>query len=156
MLELTGYPLRHFREAHIIATHPRTIPTVRRADTARKDAREKKKERKAEKLLAKREEVKRLKALKMREIREKLEKVRAEGGLGKPSDGESKGKQKAEDDDWEDEDWGALGELDLEGDWDPEKHDAQMRSLYAEGGEYEVRLNTICHISILLSFGISG
>ncbi|KAF8608341.1 Krr1-domain-containing protein [Ceratobasidium sp. AG-I] len=128
-------------DAHIIATHPRNISTVRRTDTVRKDAREKKKERKAEKMLAKREEVKRLKSLKMREIREKLEKVREEGGLGKPKQSEGKGKQKAEDgeddEDWEDADWGALGELDLEGDWDPEKHDAQMRTLYAEGGEYE-------------------
>ncbi|KAG9123406.1 hypothetical protein FRC07_014979, partial [Ceratobasidium sp. 392] len=126
-------------DAHIIATHPRSVPTVRRADTSRKDAREKKKERKAEKMLAKHEEVKRLKALKLREVREKLEQVRTEGGLGKPKAGGSKGKQKVEDEDEdaEDEDWGALGELDFDGDWDPEKHDEQMRLLYAEEGEYE-------------------
>ncbi|KAG8702227.1 hypothetical protein FRC08_003626 [Ceratobasidium sp. 394] len=90
-------------------------------------------------MLAKREEVKRLKALKLREVREKLEQIRAEGGLGKPKAVGGKGKQKAEDEDGDEEgeDWGALGELDLDGDWDPEKHDAQMRSLYAEEGEYE-------------------
>lgn len=97
-------------------------------------------------MLAKREEVKRLKALKMREFREKLEKVREEGGLGKPKGSQGKGKQNVEnadedyDEEWEDADWGALGELDLEGDWDPEKHDAQMRTLYAEEGEYEVSI----------------
>ncbi|KAG8742935.1 hypothetical protein FRC10_000723 [Ceratobasidium sp. 414] len=126
-------------DSHIIATHPRSLPTVRRTDTSRKEAREKKKERKAEKILAKREEVKRLKALKMREVREKLEQVRVEGGLGKPKAVGSKGKQRAEDGDEDEEgdDWGALGELDLDGDWDPEKHDAQMRSLYVDEGEYE-------------------
>ncbi|QRV98074.1 Kri1 family protein [Ceratobasidium sp. AG-Ba] len=126
-------------DAHIIATHPRSVPTVRRVDTSRKEAREKKKARKAEKMLAKREEVKRLKALKMREAKEKLEQIRAEGGLGKSK--VDKGKKKAEvedeNEDWGNEDWGALGELDLDGEWDPEKHDAQMRALYGEGGEYE-------------------
>ncbi|KAG8697501.1 hypothetical protein FRC09_007817 [Ceratobasidium sp. 395] len=130
-------------DAHIIATHPRSVPTVRRTDTSRKEAREKKKTRKEEKLLAKREEVKRLKALKLREVREKLEQVRAEGGLGMPKAGESKGKQRAEYEGEdrveyeEDEDWGALGELDFDADWDPEKHDEQMRLLYAEEGDYE-------------------
>ncbi|CAE7135950.1 unnamed protein product [Rhizoctonia solani] len=121
--------------SHIIATHPRNITaSVRRTDTSRKEAREKKKERKAEKILAKKEEVKRLKALKMREIKDKLEKIRMEGGFG----GQSKGKQKAlEDDDEGLEGYGALGELDLDGDWDPDQHDAQMKSLYAEDGEYE-------------------
>lgn len=120
--------------AHIIATHPRNVTSVRRTDTSRKEARENKKARKAEKMLAKKEEVKRLKALKLREYRDKLEEVRKEGGLGK-----GKGKQKvgAEWEEDENEDWGALGELDLDGEWDPEKHDAQMGALYDEGGEYE-------------------
>jgi protein KRI1 len=118
--------------AHIIATHPRNVASVRRADSSRKEAREKKKEREAAKLLAKREEVKRLKSLKMRELKEKLDKIRMEGGLGK-----NKGKQKASEEDEGLEDYGALGELDLDGDWDPEQHDAQMKSLYAENEEYE-------------------
>ncbi|CAE6444104.1 unnamed protein product [Rhizoctonia solani] len=121
--------------SHIIATHPRNVTSVRRADNTRKEAREKKKERKAEKLLAKKEEVKRLKSLKMREVKDKLEKIRVEGGLGKGL----KGKQKAvvEDDDDDLEDYGALGKLDLDGDWDPDQHDAQMKQLYAENEEYE-------------------
>ncbi|KAG8689744.1 hypothetical protein FRC11_000885 [Ceratobasidium sp. 423] len=120
--------------AHIIASHPRNVTSVRRTDTSRKEAREKKKERKAEKLLVKKEEVKRLKALKMREFKEKLEKIRMEGGLG----GNAKGKQKAIDEEDEGlEGYGALGNLDLDGDWDPDQHDAQMKSLYAESGEYE-------------------
>ncbi|KAJ1306158.1 hypothetical protein OPQ81_010869 [Rhizoctonia solani] len=119
--------------SHIIATHPRNVTSVRRLDNSRKEAREKKKERKAEKMLAKKEEVKRLKALKMREYKEKLEKIRVEGGLGK-----NKGKEKAVDEDDEGlEDYGALGKLDLDGDWDPDQHDEQMKSLYIENGEYE-------------------
>lgn len=71
----------HVRNAAVIPTHPRTLPSlVRRPDTTRKEARERKKERKEEKLLQKKEEVKRLKALKMKELRERLEKVGAEGG----------------------------------------------------------------------------
>ncbi|CAE6474455.1 unnamed protein product [Rhizoctonia solani] len=118
--------------SHIIATHPRNVASVRRTDSSRKEAREKKKEREAAKLLAKKEEVKRLKSLKMREFKEKLEKIRMEGGLGK-----DKGKQRANEEDEGLENYGALGELDLDGDWDPEQHDAQMKSLYAENGEYE-------------------
>ncbi len=53
---------------------------MRREDTTRKDARERKKQRKAEELKQKKEEVKRLKALKMKEIRAKLEKIGREGG----------------------------------------------------------------------------
>lgn len=91
--------------------HPRNISTLaRRQDTSRKEAREKKKQRKEEEKEQRREEVKRLKALKMREIREKVEKIEKEAG-----DGLAKT---------------ALAELDLEGDWDPSKHDEQMDQLY--------------------------
>ncbi|PIL32876.1 hypothetical protein GSI_04994 [Ganoderma sinense ZZ0214-1] len=99
-------------DAAEIARYPRNIASlVRRQDTARKDAREKRKARKEEELLKKREEIKRLKALKMKELRAKLERIGAEGG--KDLD-ESK----------------ALQDLDLEADWDPEAHDRQMRELY--------------------------
>lgn len=64
-----------------IKSYPRDLPSlVRREDTTRKDARERKKERKAARLQEKKEEVKRLKALKMKEIRAKLEKIGHEGG----------------------------------------------------------------------------
>ncbi|KAH7334864.1 KRI1-like family C-terminal-domain-containing protein [Rhizoctonia solani] len=107
--------------SHIIATHPRNVTS--------------KKERKAEKLLAKKEEVKRLKSLKMREVKEKLEKIRMKAGLGREKRG-NKGFVEEDDDD-NLENYGALGELDLDGDWDPDQHDAQMKQLYAENEEYE-------------------
>jgi protein KRI1 len=53
---------------------------VRREDSTRKDARERKKKRKEEELQKKREEVKRLKSLKMKELRAKLERIGREGG----------------------------------------------------------------------------
>ncbi|KAF8756616.1 KRI1-like family [Rhizoctonia solani] len=119
--------------SHVIASHPRNVASVRRTDSSRKEAREKKKEREAAKLLAKKEEVKRLKSLKMREFKQKLEKIRIEGGLGN----KDKGKRKLDEEEEGPEDYGVLGELDLDGDWDPDQHDAQMKSLYAENGEYE-------------------
>ncbi|KAI0764323.1 KRI1-like family C-terminal-domain-containing protein [Trametes elegans] len=96
-----------------IARYPRTLPElVRRQDTTRKEAREKKKARKEEELLKKKEEVKRLKALKLKELRAKLERIGHEGG------------KKLEETE-------ALQELDLEGEWDPTKHDEQMAKIYA-------------------------
>jgi protein KRI1 len=47
---------------------------------SRKDARERKKQRKDEELAKKREEVKRLKGLKMKELKAKLERIGREGG----------------------------------------------------------------------------
>lgn len=55
--------------------------TVRREDTSRKDARDRKKARKMDEIAKKNEEVKRLKALKMREIRQKLDLVSKESGF---------------------------------------------------------------------------
>ncbi|KAI0628411.1 KRI1-like family C-terminal-domain-containing protein [Trametes polyzona] len=96
-----------------IARYPRNLPElVRRPDTSRKEAREKKKARKEEELLKKKEEVKRLKALKLKELRAKLERISHEGG------------KKLEETE-------ALQELDLEGEWDPAKHDEQMAKIYA-------------------------
>ncbi|KAI0343514.1 Krr1-domain-containing protein [Trametopsis cervina] len=113
----TSYNFR-FEEpgADQISRYPRTIAsTIRREDTHRKEVRERRKERKEQEKLKKKEEVKRLKSLKMKEIREKLERIGKEGG---------KSVDESE----------ALQELDLEGDWDPEAHDAQMSKIY-EGGE---------------------
>ncbi|KDQ13913.1 hypothetical protein BOTBODRAFT_44855 [Botryobasidium botryosum FD-172 SS1] len=97
-------------DANVISRFPREIPSlVRRTDTTRKEARERRKQRKEEELLKKKEEVKRLKALKLKEVRKKLAMVSEEAGL---------------------EDIEGLEGLDLEGDWDPEKHDRQMAELY--------------------------
>ncbi|PVF96620.1 Krr1-domain-containing protein [Serendipita vermifera] len=105
-----------------IATHPRNLPSlVRRQDTSRKEAREKRKQRKEEEKAMKKEEVNRLKALKMREIREKVERIEREGGKGVKSE--------------------ALRGLeeDLDEEWDPAKHDRQMREMYDEEEFYGVQ-----------------
>ncbi|KAJ3562427.1 hypothetical protein NP233_g9583 [Leucocoprinus birnbaumii] len=138
----TSYNFR-FEEpgSSTIPSFPRNIPSlVRREDTKRKDARERRKQRKEEEIEKKREEVRRLKALKMREIRRKLEAIGREGGLiADKSNRKDKGKSVSwQDDDFEDEGGemdNALKELDLEGDWDPEKHDQQMAGLYSGEGE---------------------
>jgi len=114
-------------DASVIKTYPRqlpsTTPTVRRpsaAATARKDARERRKERKREEVEKRKEEVRRLRALKMKELRGRLETLAVEGGLERlRAVGLGKGE----------------GELDLEGDWDPGVHDRQMGVLYADDGD---------------------
>ena len=117
--------------ATTIASFPRVLPSVvRRQDTTRKEARERRKERKEEELRRRQEEVKRMKALKMREIRRKLERVGREAGLKKFSRGNNDDDD--DDDEYVDE---ALKDLDLEGDWDPEKHDRQMAGLFDRDAE---------------------
>ncbi|EAU91884.1 hypothetical protein CC1G_04651 [Coprinopsis cinerea okayama7 len=121
--------------AATIQTFPRNIASVvRRTDSTRKEARERRKARKEEELAKKKEEVRRLKALRMKEIKRKLEKIGKVGGLLKgkkrSGDGEESGDEIHE----------ALKELDLEGEWDPTKHDQQMEGLFAnveEGDEGE-------------------
>ena len=116
--------------AATIASFPRILPsTVRRQDTTRKEARERRKERKEEELRKRQEEVKRMKALKMREIRRKLEMVGREAGLKKFSRGNN---DDNDDNEYVDD---ALKELDLEGEWDPEKHDRQMAGLFDQDAE---------------------
>ncbi|PPQ76280.1 hypothetical protein CVT24_009812 [Panaeolus cyanescens] len=119
--------------AAVIATYPRNLDsTLRRSDNTRKDARERKKERKKEELEKKREEVKRLKALKMRELRRKLGMVGVEGGLKRLA--KFKDEEDVDDEEFE----RAMQELDFEADWDPEKHDKQMKGLFEgeDGEEY--------------------
>jgi protein KRI1 len=68
-------------DAAVIKGYPRNLPSiVRREDTSRKEARERKKQRKEDELAKRREEVKRLKSLKMKELRAKLERIGREGG----------------------------------------------------------------------------
>ncbi|KAF9012710.1 KRI1-like family C-terminal-domain-containing protein [Cyathus striatus] len=112
-----------------IAAFPRNIgSTVRREENTRKEARERRKQRKEEEIQKRKEEVRRLKALKMREIRRKLDMIGMEGGLLKKGEGAEAGGVVDE----------ALKELDLEGEWDPEKHDQQMAGLFDGEGEVEV------------------
>jgi len=113
-----------------IPSFPRNLPSlVRRQDTTRKDARERRKQRKEEELQKKKEEVRRLKALKMREVKRKLELIGRQGGLKKGLGGAEGGE---DDDEFVDE---ALRELDLDGEWDPEKHDRQVAGLFDRGAE---------------------
>ncbi|KAK7057684.1 Kri1-C domain-containing protein [Favolaschia claudopus] len=97
-----------------IKTYPRNLPSlVRREDTTRKDARERRKQRKEEELAKRKEEVRRLKGLKVKEIRARLERA---GVATKEADSLQE-----------------LG-LDLDAPWDPEAHDKQMAGLYAMNG----------------------
>ncbi|KAK0483373.1 KRI1-like family C-terminal-domain-containing protein [Armillaria novae-zelandiae] len=106
-------------DAAEIKSYPRNIASlVRREDTTRKDARERRKARKEEELQKKKEEVRRLKSLKMKDIRVKLDKIGREGGKNFEADP-------------------ALETLDLDADWDPDVHDAKMDELYGADEEVE-------------------
>ena len=111
--------------AATIPSFPRIIQsTVRRQDTTRKEARERRKMRKEEELAQRKEEVRVLKALKMREVRRKLELIGRQAGL------KGKGKEMREMDEEDGVIDEALRELDLEGDWNSEEHDQQMAGLF--------------------------
>ncbi|KAF9047752.1 KRI1-like family C-terminal-domain-containing protein [Panaeolus papilionaceus] len=120
-------------DAAIIATFPRNLEgTLRRTDTTRKEARERRKARKQEELERKKEEVKRMKALKKREVKRKLGMIGLEGGLKRLQRLGEDGSDEDGDEEFEE----AVRELDLEGEWDPEKHDRQMKGLF-EGQEVD-------------------
>ncbi|KAJ7496757.1 KRI1-like family C-terminal-domain-containing protein [Mycena latifolia] len=98
-----------------IKSYPRNLPSlVRREDTTRKDARERRKQRKEEELAKRKEEVRRLKGLKIKEIRARLEKAGVAAGEAETLE--------------------ELG-IDLDAPWDREAHDRQMAGLYALNGE---------------------
>ncbi|KAF7362375.1 Kri1-C domain-containing protein [Mycena venus] len=116
-----------------IKTYPRNLPSlVRREDTTRKDARERRKQRKEEELAKRKEEVRRLKGLKVKEIRARLERAGVATGEAECNAYFSSAQtinlfvSPA-----------ALQELgiDLDTPWDPEAHDKQMANLYALNGE---------------------
>ncbi|KAJ2918313.1 hypothetical protein MD484_g2130, partial [Candolleomyces efflorescens] len=113
-------------DAATIPSFPRHIETtVRREESKRKEARERKKARKDEELAKKKEEVRMLKSLKMKDIKRKLERIGMESGLLKGKQSKNRGEEEG----GEDID-AALQDLDLEGDWDPEKHDRQLQELF--------------------------
>ncbi|CAG8438802.1 8730_t:CDS:10 [Ambispora leptoticha] len=94
-----------------IITHSRNIEgSVRRKDTKRKHQRQAREERKEEEKLKKREELKRLKNLKKKEIHEKLMQIKEI--TGNPNVG--------------------FDDVDLEEDFDPEKYDKRMNSVFNE------------------------
>lgn len=128
------------RGADEIARYPRNISsTVRREESHRKEVRERRKERKEQEKLQKKEEVKRLKSLKMKEIREKLERVGKEGGKKvDETEGESDTRRLFAHVLYMLLLYSALQDLDLEGDWDPDAHDAQMSKIYGQDDEGEL------------------
>ncbi|KAK4057571.1 Kinetochore protein Spc24 [Microbotryomycetes sp. JL221] len=104
-------------EGTLMTTHARNaVSTVRKPTTtatARQRARESAKEREQQEKQARKEEIRRLKALKRKQVEQKLLQLIEVAGQG------TKG----------------LDQIDLEQDWDPEKHDEQMNKVY--GQEYD-------------------
>lgn len=93
--------------------NPRLVEgSVRKKGETRKQQRSKKEERLAEVAIARQEELKRLKNLKKKEIKEKLSKIREVAGTT--------------------EGLTALGENDLEEDFDPEEYDRKMQEAFGE------------------------
>lgn len=134
--EFSIFPTR--RNAAEVTRYPRNLTsTVRRQDTTRKEARERRKARKEEELLQKREEVKRLKALKMKELRRKLERVGKEGGFQDIDKHQGVTEPRIALRRVLTPFVTALQDLDLEGDWDPEAHDRQMAGVYAQDDDGE-------------------
>ena len=102
-----------------LKTHPRRVPgTLRKEESKRRRQRESKAGRQEETRRREAEEIRRLKNLKKAEIEEKLEAIRRVAGK-KEGDGEGDA-------------GGAegLGDLDLDGAFDPEKFDRQMAALF--------------------------
>lgn len=124
---------------------------MRREDTSRKEARERKKARKAEALAKQNEEVKRLKALKMREIRQRLDTVSKESGLTTEGMGYfPSGRSDLECTVC----WTELESLDIEGEWDPAKHDAQMANIY--GADANANADEVADVSMAGLYFLSG
>ena len=109
-----------------LQTHPRRLPgTLRKEESKRRRQRESRATRQAETRRREAEEIRRLKNLKKTEIEDKLQAIRRVAG--------KKGGDGAADE---------LGELDLDGAFDPEKFDRQMAALfdseYYEGDDEEI------------------
>lgn len=98
-----------------IQGHPRVVAdSVRQVDDKRKRARERKSQQKQEEQIRRQEELKRLKSLKRDEITAKIKHIQEVGGL---------------------DDATVKSVLNLDADFDPEAHDAEMQQLF--GKEYD-------------------
>eukprot|EP00249_Psilotum_nudum_P021202 c28017_g1_i1 orf=39-2042(+) len=101
--------------------HSRLVDgSVRRKNEMRKKKRQKKAERLSQEALERREELKRLKNIKKNEILKKLEKIRSVAGMESSSRSSPAGTL------------AALGEDDLEDDFDPEEYDEKMREVFGD------------------------
>ncbi|KAJ1606368.1 zz domain-containing protein [Cryptosporidium canis] len=98
-----------------IMSYSRNISSLRKPDDRRKQKRKERRERKAEERLRMEEELKLLKSWKRKEIIEKLKKIQEVSGNSRISD----------------------EGLDLEAEFDPEKHDKYMEELFDEKYEEE-------------------
>ncbi|CUV07979.1 unnamed protein product [Cryptosporidium hominis] len=107
-----------------IMGYSRNISSLRRPDERRKLKRKEKKERKAEEKLRMEEELKVLKSMKRKEIIEKLKKIQEVSGISRISD----------------------EKLDLEGDFDPDKHDKYMEELFDDDYNEKKEDLSLCEI----------
>ncbi|TRY50121.1 KRR1 interacting protein 1 [Cryptosporidium tyzzeri] len=107
-----------------IMGYSRDISSLRRPDERRKLKRKEKKERKAEEKLRIEEELKVLKSMKRKEIIEKLKKIQEVSGISCISD----------------------EKLDLEGDFDPYKHDKYMEELFDDDYNEKKEDLSLCEI----------
>ncbi|CAH7688086.1 KRI1-like family-domain-containing protein [Phakopsora pachyrhizi] len=104
-----SYNFRFENSVPSISTHSRSIETsARRKDDSRKQARDSLKARKAEEKQIRLDELKRMKELKKKEVVEKLEVISKNAGAGELN----------------------LEELDLDSDFDPDKHDMRMSKVF--------------------------
>lgn len=97
----------------------------------------------------KKEEVRRMKALKMKELRQKLEQIGREGGVEIDTGGQS---PQSPDALLLNRNYVGLIDLDLDGDWDPEKHDRQMAGLYNDEEYEEVRILVLSNRTRIIIF----
>eukprot|EP00007_Cunea_sp_BSH-02190019_P009495 CAMPEP_0174236438 /NCGR_PEP_ID=MMETSP0417-20130205/5572_1 /TAXON_ID=242541 /ORGANISM="Mayorella sp, Strain BSH-02190019" /LENGTH=724 /DNA_ID=CAMNT_0015315079 /DNA_START=112 /DNA_END=2283 /DNA_ORIENTATION=- len=104
------YNFRHEEEgASQVKTYSRDVESVRKKTSSRTEARQRRKERKYEKKREKAEELKRLKNLKKQEISEKMQLIMKISGSEK-----------------------LAGEIDLEGDFDPDEYEKKMQAIFNE------------------------
>jgi protein KRI1 len=115
------------REGTRIVTHSRSVPNSVRQPTALSQARKRAREAKKQKKI---EDLKRLKELRREEVERRRKMVREVGGKGMDGDCTSHLKGLSFADALSID--STLGQLDLDGDFDPDDHDQKMQAIYGE------------------------